>query len=231
MTLYLSRLSLRRNAPTATLMPLLDPPEAGQAADAHHRLMWSVFSDGPGRERDFLWRADGQGRFFTLSARVPAPSALFRPHETKVFDPSLSRGDRLQFRLRANATKDRAVVGRGRKSQRKDRRVDVVMDRLHEAAAGAKRAELRDQVAEAAASDWVTRQGATRGFRSHLTVVEGYSTINLGRRRRQGATLGILDLVGVIEVTSPEVFVPALARGFGRAKAWGCGLMLIRRAR
>ena len=231
MTLYLSRLTLRRNAPTAALMPLLDPQEAGQAVDAHHRLMWSVFSDGPGRERDFLWRADGQGRFFTLSAREPAPSALFRPHETKVFEPSLNMGDRLQFRLRANATKDRAVVGRGRKSQRKDRRVDVVMDRLYEAAAGAKRAELRDQVAEAAASDWMARQGATRGFRSHLTVVEGYSTINLGRRRRQGATLGILDLVGLIEVTSPEVFLPALARGFGRAKSWGCGLMLIRRAR
>ena len=231
MTLYFSRLTLRRAAPTAALMPLLNPPEAGQAADARHRLMWSVFSDGPERERDFLWRYDGRGRFFTLSARAPAPSALFRPHETKVFEPSLSAGDRLQFKLRANATKDRAAVGRGRKDQRKNRRVDIVMDRLHQAAPGAaERAELRDQVAEAAAADWMKRQGATRGFRSHLTAVEGYSTINLGSRRRQGTTLGILDLVGLIEVTSPDVFLLAVAKGFGRAKAWGCGLMLIRRA-
>ena len=105
------------------------------------------------------------------------------------------------------------------------------MDRLHrEEVAGESRSETRDRIAEAAAAAWLTRQGVSKGFRPHLTAVENYSTISLGRRRRQGATLGILDLVGQIEVTSPEVFVPALAKGFGRAKAWGCGLMLIRRA-
>lgn len=105
------------------------------------------------------------------------------------------------------------------------------MDRLHrEVFAGDSRSELRDRVAEPAAADWLSRQGVSRGFRPHRTAVENYSTINLGRRRRQGATLGILDLVGSIEVTNSEVFVRALARGFGRAKAWGCGLMLIRRA-
>jgi CRISPR system Cascade subunit CasE len=34
----------------------------------------------------------------------------------------------------------------------------------------------------------------------------------------------------VLEVVSPDVFLEALARGFGKAKAFGCGLMLIRRA-
>lgn len=232
MTLYFSRLTLRRSSSAAALMPLLDPPEPGQAADAHHRLMWSVFSDDPGRERDFLWRYDGRGRFFTLSARAPAASDLFQPHETKVFEPRLSVGDRLQFKLRANATRDRAAASRGPKEQRKDRRVDIVMDGLHRAASGeVTRAGLRDRVAATVAVEWMRRQGSNRGFRPHLTAVEGYSTINLGRQRRQGATLGILDLVGSIEVTSPETFVSALAGGFGRAKAWGCGLMLIRRLR
>ena len=230
MTLYLSRLTLKRTAPTAALLPLLDPPEAGQAADAHHRLMWSVFSDGTARERDFLWRYDSRGRFLTLSARTPAPNDLFQPHETKVFEPRLRTGDRLQFKLRANATKDRAAAGRRPKRHRKDRRVDIVMDRLHEASGGVDRSELRDRIAEPAAADWLARQGDSRGFRPHVTAVENYSTINLGRRRRQGATLGILDIVGSIEVTAPEIFVSALARGFGRAKAWGCGLMLVRRA-
>ena len=230
MTLYLSRLTLKRTAPTAALMPLLDPPEPGQAVDAHHRLMWSVFSDGAARERDFLWRSDGQGRFLTLSARTPAPSDLFQPHETKAFEPRLNVGDRLQFKLRVNATKDRATASRGPKSRRRDRRVDIVMDRLYrEAAPSAGRPELRDRIAEAAASEWMTRQGADRGFRRITTAVESYSTVNLGRRRRQSATLGILDLLGAIEVTCPDLFVQALARGFGRAKAWGCGLMLIRR--
>ncbi len=216
----------------AALMPLLDPPAPGQAADAHHRLMWSIFSDGPSRERDFLWRYGGRGRFFVLSAREPRANDLFHPHETKVFEPSFSTGDRLQFMLRANATKDRAAAGRGPRDQRKNRRVDIVMDRLHGvASAKAARAQPRDRVAETAAVEWMRRQGATRGFKPHLVTVESYSTINLGRNRRQGATLGILDLNGLLEVTRPGAFLSALASGFGRAKAWGCGLMLVRRVR
>ena len=77
----------------------------------------------------------------------------------------------------------------------------------------------------------MARQGAAKGFAPRSTVVEGYSTIELGRRRREGATFGILDLRGEIEVTDPGAFLAALGVGFGRAKAWGCGLMLIRRAR
>ena len=233
MKLYFSRLTLNRAAPAAALMPLLNPREPGLAADAHHRLIWTVFSDGKDRQRDFLWRHDGQGRFFILSGRRPRASELFNAPETKVFDPELSAGDRLQFTLRANATKDRATVSRMEKDDRrgKSRRVDVVMDLMRAAPDGAKRAEIRSVVAQTAAEAWMVRQGAAKGFAPRSTVVEGYSTIELGRRRRQGATFGILDLRGEVEVTDPGAFLAALAAGFGRAKAWGCGLMLIRRAR
>lgn len=233
MTLYFSRLTLNRDAPAAALLPLLNPREPGSAAAAHHRLIWSVFADSAERKRDFLWRHDGQGRFYTLSSRPPQPGTLFNPPETKTFDPALRSGDRLQFTLRANATKDRAVVSRMEKAARrgKSRRVDVVMDLLRSAPEYAKRAEIRDRTAQAAAEAWMTRQGAAKGFEPRGTIVEGYSTIELGRSRRQGATFGILDLTGEIAVTKPEAFLTALVAGFGRAKAWGCGMMLIRRVR
>ena len=233
MTLYFSRLTLNRDAPAVALVPLLNPREPGPAADAHHRLIWSVFADSAERKRDFLWRHDGRGRFYTLSGRPPRSSDLFNPPETKIFDPVFRVGDRLQLTLRANATKDRAAVSRMEKAARrgKSRRVDVVMDLVRAAPKGEKRAEIRDRTAQAAAKAWMTRQGAAKGFEPRVTVVEGYSTIELGSRRRQGATFGILDLTGEIAVTDPDAFLPALAAGFGRAKAWGCGLMLIRRAR
>ena len=233
MTLYLSRLTLNREAPAAALLPLLNPQEPGPAADAHHRLIWSVFADSADRKRDFLWRHDGQGRFYTLSSRPPQSSGLFHPPETKVFNPFLRAGDRLQFTLRANATKDRAEVSRMEKGARrgKSRRVDVVMDLLRTAPKGENRAAIRDRTAQAAAEAWMTRQGASRGFETRTTMVEGYSTIEPGRSRRQGATFGILDLAGFIAVSEPDAFLVALAAGFGRAKAWGCGLMLIRRVR
>ena len=179
----------------------------------------------------FLWRYDGRGRFFTLSRAGAGPE---RPVPS-----ARNEGLRTQLERRRSL----AVQAQGECDQGSRRRGTWAEGPTERPARGhrdgplasggpgeAKRAELRDQVAEAAAADWMARQGATRGFRSHLTAVEGYSTINLGRRRRQGTTLGILDLVGLIEVTSPDVFLLAVAKGFGRAKAWGCGLMLIRRA-
>ncbi|MXY71202.1 MAG: type I-E CRISPR-associated protein Cas6/Cse3/CasE [Acidobacteriia bacterium] len=233
MTLYLSRLSLNRAAPAAALMPLLNPDAAELATDAHHRLMWSVFSDGKEHARDFLWRHIGQGRFLALSRRPPHANDLFNAPETKAFSPVLRVGDRLHFTLRANATKDRATVSRLDKTARrgKSRRVDVVMDLMRTAHAGEKRSEIRERTAQAAAEAWMERQGAAKGFAPQFTLVEDYSVIELGRRRRQGATFGILDLQGEIEVVDPGVFLAALATGFGRAKAWGCGLMLIRRAK
>ncbi len=233
MTLYFSRLTLNRDAPAAALMPLLNPREPGPAADAHHRLIWSVFADSAERKRDFLWRHDGKGRFYTLSGRPPRPSDLFNPPETKLFDPVLRTGDLLQFTLRANATKDRAEVSRMEKAARRgnSRRVDLVMDILRDAPEREKRAENRESAARAAAVAWMTSQGAAKGFEPRVTVVEGYSTIELGSGRRDGATFGILDLTGEIVITDPQVFLAALAVGFGRAKAWGCGLMLVRRAR
>ena len=226
MTLYLSRLSLDRHAPTAALAQLLDPDDANRAADAHHRLIWTVFSDTADRERDFLWRAEGGGRFLTLSNRPPVTNDLFTPPEIKSFEPDLRRGDRLQFTLRANATRDRA---RGQTEGSKgNRRVDVVMDLLHDVPKG-QRADHRDAKSVEAAQGWLSRQAETKGFQLINLNVEGYTTLDLARRSRQ-ARLGILDLSGLIEITEPAAFLPALAAGFGRAKAWGCGLMLIRRA-
>ena len=79
----------------------------------------------------------------------------------------------------------------------------------------------------------MSRQGATKGFAPLKTVVEGYTVLELGSeitRRTNRPRLGVLDLSGTLSVTDPALFVAALAQGFGRAKAWGCGLMLIRRA-
>lgn len=80
---------------------------------------------------------------------------------------------------------------------------------------------------------WLARQGETAGFRLIGAETGAYSVAALpghrGPRRRQ-PQFGILDMTGALEVTDPAVFLARLAQGFGRAKAFGCGLMLIRRA-
>ena len=43
------------------------------------------------------------------------------------------------------------------------------------------------------------------------------------------ASFGALDMSGIVTVREPLPFAKALLCGFGRAKAFGCGLMLVRR--
>ena len=48
---------------------------------------------------------------------------------------------------------------------------------------------------------------------------------------RHGIVVSTLDFEGELRVTDPEAFLSALSNGIGPAKAFGCGLMLVRRLR
>lgn len=234
MSLWFSRLTLSSDPGNAALSTLLDPRDEGQAMNAHHALLWALFSDGAERRRDFLWRADSKGRFFTLSEREPQPHPLFEPPETKAFAPELSAGDRLSFVLRANATRDQAAISRLPREERrgKSRRVDLVMQLLKDIPQR-ERAKARQELAEEAAAEWFARQGAAHGFSPESLNVEGYRRIAIpreGRKAKHAVQLGVLDLAGELKVTDPAAFTARLGQGFGRSRAFGCGLMMIRRA-
>ncbi len=238
MTYYLTLAELDPEAPEHALRQLLDPPESDAAFDAHHRLIWTLF---PGRDmgRDFLWRAHGKGKFLVLSARKPQGSRLFRPLQPMNFAPVLAVGDRLAFVLRANATKDRRsvrendVVPGTKRRPRKDRRVDIVMHAMFTEEQKCERIESRAlrrmDAAEEAAMAWLAAQGERRGFTLDTMTVEDYRVCKLGHRRGHKLTFGVLDLGGQLTVRDPARFAGALLAGFGRAKAYGCGLMLVRR--
>ena len=223
MSLFFSRLKLSQAPSACALDAILNPKEDGKRMDAHHRLLWAVFADRADRERDFLWRDEGGSKFLTLSARKPAASELFAfsDVDVKEFAPDLAVGDRLAFTLRANATRDRKGKGR----------VDVVMDALHSVPPD-ERAEARMTIADREGRAWLERQGARCSFRAEQVAVADYSVVALPwyRGKRSGQPqFGILDMTGVLTVTDPGAFLAAVASGFGRARAFGCGLMLIRR--
>jgi CRISPR system Cascade subunit CasE len=236
---WLSRVRLRRDASAAALIPILLPTDPDARAGATHRLLWTLFADHPERRRDFLWREEsraglrpGRASFLVLSARAPADRHDLFELESKPFEPTLAPGHRLGFSLRANPVVTRADPRTGR-----PRRHDVVMDRLHplpnEARADARLAATLD-----AGRTWLADQGARNGFRLPLNAacepvlrVDGYDQVRLARGRGQKVIMfSVLDLEGMLEVVAPDSFIEALARGFGKAKAFGCGLMLIRRA-
>jgi CRISPR system Cascade subunit CasE len=234
--LHLSRLALRRDAAVAALAPLLLPDDADARVGGAHHLLWTLFADGPDRRRDFLWRDDagpgGRGRVFhVLSRRPPVDRLGLFDLDISEFAPALAPGDRLQFRLRANATVAVATDERPARG----RRVDVVAHALARLTPEERRASRHD-VMQAAGRDWLAAQGRRAGFvpagggDQPAVAVDGADWRVLARPGARPATFAVLDFSGIVEVADPPVFLAALAAGFGRAKAFGCGLMLIRRA-
>lgn len=224
--LWLTRALLRRDAPLAALAPLLVPEGTAARAATSHRLVWALFADGPERRRDFLWREEAPGRFLALSARPPEdPHGLF-DLGCKPFEPNLLAGDRLDFSLRTNP-----VIARSAGPGQRGKRHDVVMDALHAVPHG-ERVAARPDAVLAAGRTWLARQGEACGFTPVGDIaVDGYDRVSISRDAGKPAVFGVLDLQGVLAVDDPPRFLAALCRGFGRARAFGCGLMLIRRAR
>ena len=229
--LWLSRAHLRRDtAAVAALSRLLVPEDGHARIAAAHRLVWALFADTPDRRRDFLWREEAPGRFMTLSARAPDGELELFEVEARPFEPALVEGDRLTFTLRANP-----VVSRPAEAGRRGIRHDVVMDALRRLPEG-ERATRRLDVAREAGLAWLRRQGETHGFAPSDDVgVDGYEPVHLRRDdaasgRHASIRFSRLEFTGRLTVTDPARFVPRLGLGFGHARAFGCGLMLIRRA-
>jgi CRISPR system Cascade subunit CasE len=236
---WFTRLTLKReDAAVAPLLKSLAPAERGAAMSVAHRLMWSAAApqtqgafDHANPERSgraaFLWREIEPGHKFYMLGPRPADTSPFFHIESKYFAPDFRPGDRFAFELRINATVARRAEDGGR-----SKRADVAMDRLRaEEAAGAERAarpERREAAAQAAVTDWLGQVGARDGFALRGLRLEAYRVETLPRRGRS-ARIGVSDVRGVLEVGDGERFLARVIAGFGRAKAFGCGLMLLRR--
>jgi len=231
--LWLSRIRIRPEPDVRRLAARLMPDhDDGARAGAQHQLVWDVFADDPDRRRDFLWREVGPGDLMALSRRAPTPGTALFAVESRPFAPALRAGDAIRFTLRANAT----TGAPGSKADgRRGARFDVAMAALHAVPSGT-RAEVRDALAAEAGAAWLRRQGERAGFalsEDEGPVVSGYRVIRIrrgGGGRGAAITLGVFDFEGVLAVTDPGAFIAAVARGFGRAKGFGLGLMLIARA-
>lgn len=115
------------------------------------------------------------------------------------------------------------------------------------------RAQERDARTQTAGRAWIEKQAERSGFmllpprldedgKPYLLAMN-YEVIEIPRGKTNAGTgewklepqsryakFGVLDFEGLIEVTDPAAFLKQLAEGFGKAKAFGCGLMLIKRA-
>ena len=224
---YLTRATLRDDVTVKTLAPLLLGTDGGSAVAAGHRLMWYLFAAETQQERDFLWRSDGKSSYITLSRRAPQdPLGIFDLAPPKPLVLNLEPGDLLRFVLRANAIV-RLRLGKGGRSVKHD----VVTHALLRQP-GAEKIPL-DDVASAAGLRWLRREGCRAGFvidegRAQVGGLRKYRLPRPGQGRDMRFTA--LEMEGVLRVVEPDLLAQKVAQGFGSARAFGCGLMLLQRA-
>lgn len=211
---------------------------------AEHQWLWRFFPATPGSPRDFLFRRrDGEAvpKFYVVSQRpAQAPSGAWRI-QSRAYAPAVPAGTRLCFDLRANPVITHTVDG-------KRTRHDVVMEAKKQLLVARGLVRWEDWRPDQRTSDgqpdfrppmyelvqntcaaWLEKRAADHGFAvdAESLIVDAYQ--QHGGKKGQ-LRFSTVDFRGELTVSDPERFAQALRNGIGPAKAFGCGLLLVRRA-
>lgn len=193
---------------------------------AAHQLLWQLFPNE--KEREFLYREEqddfGQPQFFVLSKNQPIATPLFTI-QSKPFIPKLLVGNRLAFKLRVNPTI--CLTSKEGKSQRHDVLMHAKKQNLY-----ATNSEELKSIMDQAAIHWLANEKRVTQWGIQLDSLPNIIAYNQHQsKKRSGHRIQFssVDFEGLLTVKDPERFLQQYQNGFGRAKAMGCGLMLIRR--
>jgi CRISPR system Cascade subunit CasE len=224
---WLSRVSPREGLSPAQLVKLGNLSPYGQ-----HQALWKLFnvdkSERNGRV-EFLFRCDernGLPVFYLFSRRKPLDISGTWLIESKALDPDIRAGDRLAFKLRVNP-----VISKPVDAGRRGKRHDVVMDakvRLGWKEIPIDRRPPLAETVQEAGGKWLRSREERLGAEIEKNMrADGYRIWR--RQGSKGIELATLDFEGSLNVTNPELFLQAMFEGIGPAKAFGCGLLLVRR--
>ena len=204
-------------------------------AYADHQWIWNLFPSPKGTPRDFVFRRDvrsGLPRYYVVSKREPRAQDHAWRADTQPYTPQLQAGMRLRFDLRANP------VVAGHNEQGGHVRHDVVMQAktklLRERGLkqwkdwqGEDKPQTQDLIFSACTA-WLSGQATRKGFE---VVADSLSVDAYTRHRGKKGEIQFttVDFSGELVVSDAAPLTEALRSGIGRAKAFGCGLLLVRR--
>ncbi len=187
-----------------------------------HRQLWHLF---PGEEREsrkdrdevrqgFLFRiednATGQpARVLVQSRRSPAPAGGVMLIGTRELSPCPSADQHLAFLLTANPVKTIIDTQRENKSGKQSEKCRVPL------------------IKEEAQRQWLSRKLRDSGEVEAVSVLP-HAPLYF-RKGSRGGKLVTVTFEGVLRVKDPARLIGLLENGIGPAKAFGCGLLLVRR--
>jgi CRISPR system Cascade subunit CasE len=202
---------------------------------SEHQWIWQFFPSEKDQSRDFIFRRDdlgGMPRYYVVSKRPPVEFSPAWAVRSRPYAPALVAGQRLAFQLCANP-----VISK-KNSAGKAQRHDVVMQLKKQLLAEKGLSKWADwqreedkpalyEMVQQTCLEWLRTRAATHGFEVENASVEAYLQNKAGAREIRFSSV---DFSGELVVTDPERFQQMLVNGLGHAKAFGCGLMLVRNA-
>lgn len=192
-----------------------------------HQVLWKLFDDDPKAKRDFIYRYEPQNNtpaYYIVSSRKPVDSSFLWDIQTKDYKPVLNTGQQFAFMLRVNPV----ITKEGK-------RHDVVMHEKHRIDyknMDKNKRPTTQELVEKAGRKWLTKRAEQGGFSFNDSSVriDGYRPNTSGRKKgKKEIRYNTMDFRGILTVTDTDKFTKTLMQGLGKSKAFGCGLMLIRR--
>ncbi len=193
-----------------------------------HRRLWSLFPGEPPEPRQsatekrhgFLFRMEDYqtgrpARFLVQSRREPASATSIYKLGCREFNPQPQPGQRLAFLLTANPTKTILDTQKDAKLNKRPNRKGQFKCRV-------------PLIQEEDQRNWLIRHLAEAADIEAMAVLP-HSPLYFFKNR-QGGKLVTATFEGLLQVKSPNVLRQLLENGIGPAKAFGCGLLLVRRA-
>lgn len=179
-----------------------------------HQRLWRLFPDDDQRQRTFLFRIEQHRaglpfRGLLQSRRAPSQAERISLLGTREFSPQPQLGQRLAFVLTANPIKTIVDAEKSAKPGKQSEKCRVPLIKEEE-----QKAWLGRKFGGAASVEAVTVQPNPPLY---------------FRKGHRGGKLAPVSFEGVLQVADPRLLVELLANGVGPAKAFGCGLMLVRR--
>ncbi|MDB2387389.1 type I-E CRISPR-associated protein Cas6/Cse3/CasE [Shewanella sp.] len=221
--MYLSKVTLAPSCDMANILLKLQR----NGAYSSHQLLWQLFTQE--EQRQFIFRQEqavnGLPTFFVLSLNEPSLNSDIFQVKSKEFEPKLHEGQRLAFKLRVNPTI--CITDTNGHSKRHDVLMHAKYQMKHENGTIVDVKRHMDQ----AAHQWICDEKRLEHWGMQLDSlpeIEAYTQHKTLKKLGHRLQFSSVDFQGVLTLTQPEKFLSQYANGFGRAKALGCGLMLIR---
>jgi len=198
-----------------------------------HQKMWELAGRDKNQRRDFLYRVEYDAyqnikHIYLLASHRVSPQNNMKLVVSPEYRPKLEEQERLCFKLRANPIVKRKENG-------KTKEYSLLMDAKQKLKRNEKTYQEKfslDELIHEIGMKWLTRKGEQHGFavKEFEIAIDNDREYVIKTPVKNEYMLRTLDFGGILTVVDPERFIEALYQGVGTAKAFGCGLMLVRRA-